>query len=104
MSADGSEMRQLRGRDFIAETEEPNRTWLQRYIHPDDRARVMAAIHEAIRTRSALELEHRVMRVDGSSGWAFSRAIPLQNANGEIIEWFGTASNVTAKKQAQESL
>jgi PAS domain S-box-containing protein len=104
MSPDWSEMRQLRGHDFIADTEEPSHTWLQRYIHPDDRPRVMAVIHEAIRTSSVFELEHRVLHVDGSSGWAFSRAIPLQNANGEIIEWFGTASDVTAKKQAQESL
>ena len=90
MSPDWSEMRQLRGRDFVADTDTPSRTWLQRYIHPDDQARVMEAINEAIRTKSGFELEHRVLRVDGSLGWTCSRAIPLKNGNGEIIEWFGT--------------
>lgn len=32
---------------------------------------------------------------DGGLGWTFSRAIPLKNADGEIVEWFGTASDVT---------
>jgi PAS domain S-box-containing protein len=36
MSPDWSEMRQLYGRDFIADTIEPSRTWLQKYIFPED--------------------------------------------------------------------
>ena len=104
MSPDWTELRQLRGRDFIADTEEPSSNWLQRYIHPDDQLRVMDAINEAIRTRSVFELEHRVLRVDGSLGWTFWRAIALQNANGEIIEWFGTATDVTERKRTEEAL
>jgi diguanylate cyclase (GGDEF)-like protein/PAS domain S-box-containing protein len=104
MSADWSEMRQLSGKNFLADTEAPNRNWLQEYVHPDDRARVMAAINKAIRTKSIFELEHHVLRADGSLGWTFSRAIPLQDANGEIVEWFGAASDMTERKQAEESL
>jgi PAS domain S-box-containing protein len=37
-------------------------------------------------------------------GWTFSRAIPLQDANGEIVEWLGAASDITGRKQAQEAL
>ena len=50
MSPDWSEMRQLHGKNFIADTGEPNRNWLQEYIHPDDQSHVLAAINEAIRT------------------------------------------------------
>jgi PAS domain S-box-containing protein len=104
VSPDWSEMRQLRGRDFIPDTEAPSRTWLQKYIHPDDQPHVMAVINQAIATKSIFELEHRVLRVDGSLGWTFSRAIPLLNANGEIIEWFGAASDITGRKRAEEAL
>jgi PAS domain S-box-containing protein len=104
MNPDWSEMRQLRGRDFIADTETPSRTWIQEYIHPDDQPRVLAAIDKAIRTKSIFELEHRVLRVDGALGWTFSRAIPLLDANGEIVEWLGAASDITGRKQAQEAL
>ena len=104
MNPDWSEMRQLFGRNFISDTEKPNRNWLPEYIHPDDQARVKAAINEAIRTRSTFELEHRVLRVDGTLGWTFSRAVPLAGANGEIIEWFGAASDITARKLAEDAL
>ncbi len=64
----------------------------------------MAVINEAIRTKSIFELEHRVRRADGSVGWTFSRAIPLKDANGEIVEWFGAASDITERKRAEEAL
>jgi hypothetical protein len=101
MSPDWSEMRQLEGRDFIADTEEPSRNWLETYIHPDDQEHLLRAVDEAVRTKSIFELEHRVRRVDGSLGWTLSRAVPLLDDAGNIIEWFGTASDVTERKQAE---
>ncbi|HXY39589.1 MAG TPA: ATP-binding protein [Vicinamibacteria bacterium] len=102
MSPDWSEMRHLVGRDFVADTDDPSRSWLQKYIHPDDQPQVLAAVEEAIRTRSVFQMEHRILRVDGSLGWTFSRAVPLLDGNGEILEWFGAASDVTERKRAEE--
>jgi signal transduction histidine kinase/DNA-binding response OmpR family regulator len=102
MSPDWSEMLSLHGRDFIADTENPSRAWLDKYIHPDDQPRVVAAVAEAIRAKSMFELEHRIRRVDGSLGWTLSRAVPLLDAQGDIAEWFGAASDVTARKEAEE--
>jgi len=104
MGPDWKEMRQLQGRDFIADTEKPSQTWLEKYIHDDDRKPVMTAIEKAIRTRSTFELEHRVVRKDGTLGWTFSRAIPLFDSNGEVAEWFGTATDVTERRKAEEAL
>ncbi len=103
MSADWSVMRTLAGRDFLADTDEPDANWTQKYIHPDDRQHLWDVIHEAIRTKNVFELEHRVRTTDGSLGWTFSRAIPLLDANGEIVEWFGAVSNITERKQAEEA-
>ena len=66
MSPDWAEMRFLDGRGFISDTAEPTEGWMERYIHPDDRPLVKAAIDEAIRTKSVFELEYRVRRVGGS--------------------------------------
>jgi len=74
MNPDWTEMRQLRGRDFIADTEEPSRTWLQKYIHPDDQSRVLAAIDKAIRTKGIFELEHRVCA--WTAPWAGVSRVP----------------------------
>jgi two-component system, chemotaxis family, sensor kinase Cph1 len=65
MSPDWSEMWLLQGKDFMADTTEPSRTWLDKYIHPDDQEIMLAAINEAMRTKTIFELEHRVWpRVD----------------------------------------
>jgi len=104
MSPDWTEMRQLHSRGFLLETEKPNLHWFEKYIHPDDRPHVAASIDRAIQTKGIFELEHRVRRADGSLGWTFSRAVPLLDANGEIVEWFGAASDITDRRLAEEAL
>ena len=46
----------------------------------------LAAIAEAVTAKRVFELEHRVRRVDGTLGWTLSRAVPLLDERGEIIE------------------
>lgn len=104
MNADWSEMRFLKGKSFIPDTETPNADWLEKYILPEDRQQVLAVINEAIRTKSIFELEHRVIRVDGTPGWTFARAIPITGAAGDIVEWFGTASDITTRKEIERAL
>ena len=104
MSADWTELRQLEGRNFIADQTNPTRSWLNKYIPDEDRPRVVAAIEEAIRNKSVFELEHRVIRADGSVAWTFSRAIPLLDEEGEILEWFGAASDITERHRTHEAL
>ena len=104
MSPDWREMRQLDGQNFTLNTGEPSHNWLEKYLPVEDQPFVMAIINEAIRTKSLYELEHRVKRPDGSLGWIFSRAVPLLDASGEIIEWFGTASDVTERRETAQNL
>lgn len=104
MSPDWSEMRQVYDKNFVVETEEPNSNWLQYYVYRDDQPRLMAAVREAIRSKSLFAMEHRVRRADGSWGWMLSRAIPTLDAKGEIVEWFGTGSDVTDRKRAEQAL
>jgi signal transduction histidine kinase len=103
MSPDWSEMRQLDGRGFMSDTPIPRKDWLDEYIHPDDRPLVMQAIREAVRNKSVFQLEHRVRRSDGTPGWTYSRAVPLIDEAGDVVEWFGAASDVTARKEIEEN-
>jgi PAS domain S-box-containing protein len=104
MNPHWTEMRLLHGRKTLDDTESPVLHWMDKYIHPDDQSEVHSAIQEAIRTRGIFQLEHRVLRADGSLGWTSSRAMPLLNTDGEIVEWFGTATDITLRKQAEEAL
>ncbi len=104
MSADWSEMVQLTSRGFLATTQVPDPLWLDRYVHPEDQPQVLAAIQEAIETKSLFQLEHRVKQADGSWGWMVTRAVPILDGDGEIIEWFGAAGDVTARHRQHDEL
>ncbi|MBI5617914.1 MAG: PAS domain-containing protein [Gammaproteobacteria bacterium] len=104
MSPDWRELRALVGRGFVSDTIEPHGDWLRRYIHPDAHAQVMAAVGEALRTRGALELEHPVVRADDTVGWTHTRAVPVIDDDGEILEWVGTATDITERKRAESLL
>ena len=101
MSADWTQMHQLDGKGFLADTSAPTSNWLRQYIDSEDQPRVTAAVKEAIRTRNLFELEHPVLRADGSLGWAYSRAVPIFGDDGQLVEWFGVASDVTARREAE---
>lgn len=100
MSGNWRVMNFLQGKQFLATTESARTDWIKEYIPDDEKPRVCAAIERAIATRNTFELEHRVVRLDGTIGWTFSRAIPIINEAGGIAKWFGTASDITDKKRA----
>jgi len=104
MSPDWSEMRRVSGGALVPDRVSRSRSWVDTYIFPDDQPGVLAAISEAIRNKSMLELEHRILLKDGSEGWTFSRAVPILNAENEISEWIGMASDVTERKKAEAAL
>ncbi|VXC78253.1 ATP-binding protein [Massilia sp. 9I] len=104
MNADWTEMQELDGRGFLKDSTAPERSWLAGYIPTDEQARVTAAVDQAIRSGTVFELEHRVQRIDGSDGWALSRAVPIRDAGGRVIEWIGAASDITERKAAEEKL
>jgi signal transduction histidine kinase len=104
MSADCKQMQQLVGRQFLANTDSPDESWIERRIHPKDQPMVVAAIEQAVRIKSPFEFEHRVLHADGSLGWTFSRAVPILGEDGEITEWVGMATDVTERKRSEETL
>lgn len=104
MNPDWSELRLLYGGGVLADVSQPVRDWLEKYIYEEDQAQVLQAVREAIRTKGVFNMEHRVLRKDGSVGWTASRAVPLLNAKGEIAEWFGASNNITERKQAEDAL
>ncbi|MDR3553171.1 MAG: PAS domain S-box protein [Syntrophobacteraceae bacterium] len=101
---DWKEIRRLFGRDSTQDKRNPGEFWLRSCIYPDDQPALLAKVNESIRNKSVFEHEYRFVRKDGSSGWRFARAIPLMDANQEIVEWFGTASDITQRKEAEEAL
>lgn len=104
MSADWSQMVQLDGQGIDVDLPMGREDWMQRYLLPEDRPQMQQAIDQAVHTRRLFELEHRVVRADGSVGWTLSRALPMLDANGDISQWLGAAKDVTAAKLTEQAL
>ena len=104
MSPDWAYMHELDGRGFLKDTASLGEYRIEDYVPAEDLASVRSSINEAIRSKSTFELEHRVLQADGSHGWAYSKAVPLLDAEGDILEWIGSARNITARKLAEEQL
>jgi PAS domain S-box-containing protein len=104
LSPDWTEMRELDGRGFLKDADAPTKNWKLINVYPEDLDLVNATIEECIRDKKVFQLEHRVQRSDGTTGWTFSKAIPILDQSGEIIEWFGTAQDITLRKEAEKAL
>jgi PAS domain S-box-containing protein len=68
------------------------------FIHPEDRDTVSNALDTALRERSDLELEFRIIRPDGATRQMFSVGRPLFDQAGRFVEYAGTVMDVTNRK------
>src|SRR5882724_7743412 len=73
-------------------------------VHPDDRTRVVADWHTALKNGRAMESEARVRRADGEYCWWFTRNVPLRDETGKLVRWYGTAIDIEDRKRAEQAL
>ncbi len=73
-------------------------------FHPDDRQRAWEAWQRATQHRDAYSLECRLRRADGVYQWWLIRGVPLLGANGEILKWFGTCTDIENIKLTERKL
>lgn len=72
--------------------------------HPDDRAATDQVRARAFETGSSYFVRYRQIRSDGSYRWTESRAEPLRNDSGEIVQWYGVSVDVDDLITAQAAL
>ena len=73
-------------------------------LHPDDIAMCLREWTNALASGRPYEIEYRFKRSsDGAYRWFLGRALPIKNAAGEIIKWFGTATDIDDLKSAAEA-
>src|SRR5262245_23703331 len=77
--------------------------WLDA-VHPEDRPGCIAAWKKAEQERSWYENEFRVRARDGTYRTFQCRGVPILRDDGSIREWVGANTDITEKKQTQQSL
>jgi len=73
-------------------------------LHPDDAQTTAKAWAEARARGVSYEIELRYRRHDGVYRWYMSRAEPLRDAEGRIVEWFGASTDIHDRKTAEAEL
>ena len=78
-------------------------TWeeLQAAIHPQDLPRKLAALAHAKATGAEFDIEYRVMRPDGTTGWLHKRAAVERAADGTPLRIAGISFDVTDRHAAE---
>jgi two-component system sensor histidine kinase UhpB len=50
------------------------------------------------------EGEMRLRRADGEYRWFLNRTVPLRDEQGDIVKWYGTATDIEDRKRAEDAL
>src|SRR6202142_170401 len=73
-------------------------------LHPDDREPTRQFWTESVAERHPYDVEYRIRRSDGIYGWFKTRGTPIRNSDGTIVKWFGTCTDITDRKRAEQVL
>jgi PAS domain S-box-containing protein len=77
--------------------------WME-VLHPDDRENTRQVWGDSVAGRRPYDVEYRVRRHDGAYGWFKTRGTPIRDSAGRITKWFGTCTDITDWKRAEEAL
>ncbi len=68
-------------------------------LHPDDKQRAIERWNLSLRTGQPYEIEYRFQSAQGEYRWFLGRALPVRDAEGNIVRWFGTCTDIEEFKR-----
>jgi PAS domain S-box-containing protein len=74
------------------------------FVHPEDVEGIVAKWRACLATGEVFEYETRVRGANGEYRWMFHRKVPLRDANGNIVKWYGSSLDIEERKTAEEQL
>jgi len=77
--------------------------WFNR-IHPEDRKRVRDLFERCLVEKTDYEAEYRLLLPDGTISYQHSLGRPIVNEAGDLVEFVGTAIDVTEQHEARAAL
>ncbi|WP_420801928.1 sensor histidine kinase [Sphingomonas cavernae] len=85
----------------VDEGETDGHEW-DRVFHPEDQPLAWAAWRRSLATGETYEIEYRMRHHSGEYRWALGRALPMRDADGHIMRWFGTCTDIHDTRLAAE--
>jgi len=91
--------------DYTGTTLEEMQGWgWQKVHHPDEVGRVVERIKVAFNTGEPWEDTFPLRSKSGEYRWFLSRALPIKDAEGRVVRWFGTNTDVTEQRELEQAL
>ena len=87
----------------ISQAESMGEGWTKT-LHPEDRDRVIATWMNFVQHNIPFKCEYRFLRPDGSIIWAIGQAVAEKDANGKVLGYVGTITDISDRKQAEIAL
>ena len=73
-------------------------------VHPEDREMAARSFWEGVRSGQGFALETRSLRAqDGSYRWHLQQAVVLRDAEGKVVKFVGTTTDIDDQKRAEEA-
>lgn len=73
-------------------------------VHPEDLEKCFSKWQNALCTGEPYDVEYRLQGKDGRYKWFLGRANPIRDAQGDVVKWFGTCTDIEYQKQNQKAL
>jgi PAS domain S-box-containing protein len=73
-------------------------------VHPDHVERVVANISRCFEAGEQWEDTFPIRGTSGDYRWFLSRAFPIRDETGHVVRWFGTNTDITEQRAAEEAL
>jgi formate hydrogenlyase transcriptional activator len=77
---------------------------IRRDVHPEDLERFEKERSAGLSKKRPFEMEKRLLGKDGRYRWFLVRCNPVLNDDGDVVRWFGTATDIEDHKQAENRL
>src|SRR5712664_1097672 len=74
------------------------------YVHSEDVEGIVAKWRACLATGEIFEYETRVRRADGEYRWMFHRKMPLRDAKGNLVKWYGSSFDIEERKAAEQKI
>src|ERR1700691_4175817 len=72
--------------------------------HPDEVAGAVEKFKPALAAGQPLEYKQRLRESDGTYRWFWSRNVPLRDASGKIVKWYGVLTDIEDRKSAEDKI
>jgi diguanylate cyclase (GGDEF)-like protein/PAS domain S-box-containing protein len=76
----------------------------QSVIHPDDLEDCRARWARSLSTGEPFEVEYRLRRADGEYRWHLGRGLAMRDADGRVVQWVGTCTDIDDAKRAEAAV